>query len=119
MENCEGLNFPKFVEGCLSFLDHRHCDVIVLQMAGNDLDSKSSVSALTVSYMDYEHKLIRYCEAKIVITCEALPLSHTGHCSSDEYYSRRQRFNSTMREQLLKHEARHGPKADYYRDSQV
>ncbi len=114
-----GLNFPNFVDGCLSFLDHRRCDVIVWQMAGNDLDSMSSVSALTVSYMDYAHKLIRYCEAKIVIICEALPHSQTRHCSSDEYYAHRQRFNSTMREQLLKDKARHGPKADYYKDSQV
>lgn len=46
-----GLNFSKFLEECLPFLDGRRCDVIVWQMAGNDLDSTTSVSALTMKYL--------------------------------------------------------------------
>ncbi len=114
-----GLHFSKMIEDCLPFLDHRRCDIIVWQMAGNDLDSQSSVSSLTEQYLDYAHKFIRYCDASIVIIFEALPRTKTRHVSLDSYFERRKRFNLTMRQHLLVDGSKSGPQSSHYKDEQV
>ncbi len=83
-----GLNFDKLLDYCLSFLDHGKCNVIVWRMTGNDIDSTCSISDLTEQYLVYAHKFIRYCEAKKVIICEALPCTRTRNCSIDSYFNR-------------------------------
>ncbi len=51
-----GLNFDKLSE-CLPFLDHRRCQVVVWQMAGNDLDSDCSVARLMEKYLQLHTNL--------------------------------------------------------------
>ncbi len=114
-----GLHFTKMIDDCLSFLDHRRCEIIVWQMAGNDLDSHSSVSSLTERYLEYAHKFIRYFDASIVIICEALPRTRTRHVSLDSYFDRRKRFNLTMSQHLLVDGSKSGPLPSHFKDRQV
>ncbi len=114
-----GLNFSKLLDSCLPYLDHRSCEVIVCQMAGNNLYLASSISALTEKYLAYAHKFIRYCQAKTVIICEALPCTKTRYCSVDSYFDRWKRFNATMHQQLLIDKTKPDLNSTYFNDSQV
>ncbi len=74
-----GLNFIKLVESGLDRLDYQCPDIIVMQLAGNDLDSTCPVSDITENYLRYSQKFICLLQTKIVIIYEALLCLKTSH----------------------------------------
>lgn len=114
-----GLIFNKLCTVWLDRLDQLCPDIIVMQLAGNDLDSLGPVSDITKKYLRYSQLFLCHLETKVVIICEALPCLKTRHCSVEVYLQRRQRFNSILQSTLVKPSQEKGLHMSNFVDAQI
>ncbi len=101
-----GLNIRGLWHVICEFVNDSRPDIAVVQLCGNDVDSAMKVEYLVEEYLLLAHRYVCYCGVHTIILCEALPRDKPKHWSTQDYLTRRILFNATMKDKLVKTDAK-------------